>query len=89
MVRIQRFANLENRSASSLLKSKASPKSNAVLSGAQGQQQLEPYVTPNHKHAVNGEIVPFGAHPFAADQKEFEHGINGPSAVHPTPQSRL
>jgi protein-disulfide isomerase len=52
---------------------------NAVLSGAQGQQQLKLYVTPDGKHAVNGEIMPFGAHPFATDQKELERGINGPS----------
>jgi protein-disulfide isomerase len=52
---------------------------NALLSGAQGQQQLKLYVTPDGKHAVNGEIMPFGAHPFAADEKELERGINGPS----------
>jgi len=52
---------------------------NAVLSGAQGQQQLKLYITPDGKHAVNGEIMPFGAHPFAADEKELERGINGPS----------
>ncbi len=52
---------------------------NAVLTGAQGQQQLKLYVTPDGKHAVNGEIMPFGAHPFAANQKELERGINGPS----------
>jgi protein-disulfide isomerase len=52
---------------------------NAVLSGAQGQQTLKLYVTPDGKHAVNGEIMPFGAHPFAAAQKELERGMNGPS----------
>jgi protein-disulfide isomerase len=52
---------------------------NAVISGAQGQQQLKLYVTPDGKHAVNGEIMPFGAHPFAATQKELERGVNGPS----------
>jgi protein-disulfide isomerase len=52
---------------------------NAVISGAQGQQQLKLYVTPDGKHAVNGDIMPFGAHPFAATQKELEHGVNGPS----------
>jgi protein-disulfide isomerase len=52
---------------------------NVVLSGAQGQQQLKLYVTPDGKHAVNGEIMPFGAHPFAANQKELERGLNGPS----------
>jgi protein-disulfide isomerase len=52
---------------------------NAVISGAQGQQQLKLYVTPDGKHAVNGEIMPFGAHPFAASEKELERGVNGPS----------
>jgi len=52
---------------------------NTVLSGAQGQQNLKLYVTPDGKHAVNGEIMPFGAHPFAAAQKELERGLNGPS----------
>ena len=52
---------------------------NVVLSGAQGQQQLKLYVTSDGKHAVNGEIMPFGAHPFAANQKELERGLNGPS----------
>jgi protein-disulfide isomerase len=52
---------------------------NAVLSRAQGQQALKLYVTPDGKHAVNGEIMPFGAHPFAATQKQLEKGVNGPS----------
>jgi protein-disulfide isomerase len=52
---------------------------NAVLSGAQGQQPLKLYVTPDGKHAVNGEIMPFGAHPFAANQRELERGVTGPS----------
>jgi protein-disulfide isomerase len=52
---------------------------NAVLSGAQGPQPLKLYVTPDGKHAVNGEIMPFGAHPFAADQKQLERGVTGPS----------
>jgi len=52
---------------------------NVILSGAQGQQTLKLYVTPDGKHAVNGEIMPFGAHPFAANQKELERGMNGPS----------
>jgi protein-disulfide isomerase len=52
---------------------------NVVLSGAQGAQPLKLYVTPDGKHAVNGEIMPFGAHPFAADRKELERGVNGPS----------
>jgi protein-disulfide isomerase len=52
---------------------------NVLLSGAQGQQALKLYVTPDGKHAVNGEIMPFGAHPFATAHKELERGANGPS----------
>jgi protein-disulfide isomerase len=52
---------------------------NVTLSGPQGQQALKLYVTPDGKHAVNGEIMPFGAHPFAANQKELERGLSGPS----------
>ncbi len=52
---------------------------NVVLSGSQGQQALKLYVTPDGKHAVNGDIMPFGAHPFAATEKELEKGVNGPS----------
>ena len=52
---------------------------NVVLSGAQGKQALRLYITPDGTHAVNGEIMPFGAHPFAATQKELEKGITGPA----------
>jgi protein-disulfide isomerase len=52
---------------------------NAVLSGAQGQQQLKLYITPDGKHALIGDIIPFGAHPFADTEKELERGMNGPT----------
>jgi protein-disulfide isomerase len=52
---------------------------NVVLGGAQGKQALRLYITPDGTHAVNGEIMPFGAHPFAATQKELEKGITGPA----------
>jgi protein-disulfide isomerase len=51
---------------------------NAVLSGNQGTSALKLYVTPDGKHAVTGQIMPFGAHPFAADRKKLEAGANGP-----------
>ncbi len=50
-----------------------------VLSNAQGQQNSRLYVTSDGKHAVVGEIIPFGAHPFTAAQEELAKGINGPS----------
>src|SRR6202158_126631 len=52
---------------------------NVVLSGAQGQQALKLYVTADGKHAMSGDIMPFGPHPFVAKQKELERDVNGPS----------
>ena len=37
-----------------------------VLSNAQGQQNSRLYVTADGQHAVIGDIIPFGAHPFVA-----------------------
>lgn len=50
-----------------------------ILSSPQGQQQQQFYVTPDGKHAVLGEIIPFGAHPFEADKKELALKAKGPS----------
>jgi protein-disulfide isomerase len=50
-----------------------------VLSNAQGQQNSRLYVTSDGLHALVGDIVPFGAHPFASTQEELAKGENGPS----------
>jgi len=50
-----------------------------VLSTAQGQQNSRLYVTEDGEHAVVGDIIPFGPHPFAAAQDALNKGINGPS----------
>jgi protein-disulfide isomerase len=50
-----------------------------LLSGSQGTQSQKFYVTPDNKHVVIGDILPFGAHPFAEDQKVLEKGVTGPS----------
>ena len=50
-----------------------------VLSNAQGQQNSRLYVTEDGQHAVLGDIIPFGAHPFSAAQDALNKGINGPS----------
>lgn len=50
-----------------------------VLSTAQGQQNSRLYVTEDGQHAVVGEIIPFGAHPFNDTQEALSKGINGPS----------
>jgi protein-disulfide isomerase len=49
------------------------------MSSPQGQQTNTFYVSPDGKHAVIGEIIPFGAHPFAADERTLKEGADGPS----------
>jgi protein-disulfide isomerase len=50
-----------------------------LISGTQGQQVTRLYVTPDGKHALTGDIVPFGAHPFAEARTALEKGISGPA----------
>jgi protein-disulfide isomerase len=52
---------------------------NVVISGAQGKQSNKFYVTADGQHAVSGDIIPFGAHPFEAARKELNRDLNGPS----------
>ena len=49
-----------------------------VLANQQGQQLTRFYVAPDGLHALVGEIIPFGAHPFDPDKKLLEKGITGP-----------
>ncbi len=50
-----------------------------ALSSPKGQEVTRLYVTPDMKHAVTGDIIPFGAQPFAPDRAKLESGINGVS----------
>jgi protein-disulfide isomerase len=50
-----------------------------VLASPQGQQLSRFYVTADGDHAVVGDIIPFGAHPFAHTRGLLEKGVNGPS----------
>ena len=50
-----------------------------VLANAQGQQSSRFYVTSDGKHAVVGEIIPFGAKPFEPAKMALEKGVSGPS----------
>jgi protein-disulfide isomerase len=45
----------------------------------QGPQQVTLYVTADGKHALVGEIMPFGAKPFAETRQALEKGVNGPA----------
>ena len=48
-----------------------------IFSTPKGQQVTRIYVTPDQKHAFTGELVPFGADPFA-DTRNLLKGANGP-----------
>ncbi len=50
-----------------------------MLSNPQGQQATTFYVTPDGMHAVIGEIIPFGAHPFLPAKEKLEKSVFGPS----------
>ncbi|HEY1679072.1 MAG TPA: thioredoxin domain-containing protein [Candidatus Sulfotelmatobacter sp.] len=52
---------------------------NAVLAGEQGQSGTRFYVSRDGKHAIVGEIIPFGARPFDPVKKILDKGITGPS----------
>src|ERR1700722_4105846 len=49
-----------------------------VLASPQGQQVTKFYVAPDGEHALVGDIIPFGAHPFDPARKRLEKGITGP-----------
>lgn len=48
-----------------------------VFNTPQGQQIARFYVTPDQKHALSGDIVPFGADPFAEASAVLKN-VNGP-----------
>lgn len=50
-----------------------------VLSSPKGQSGTTFYVTPDGKHALAGDIMPFGAKPYAPAKEALLKGINGPS----------
>jgi protein-disulfide isomerase len=50
-----------------------------TLSNSQGQSATTLYVTPDGQHALTGEIMPFGAKPYAPAKEALLKGINGPA----------
>lgn len=52
---------------------------NVTIQGPQGAQAQKFYVSPDGRHAVIGQILPFGVHPFDAARKELEKSAHGPS----------
>lgn len=52
---------------------------NVLMSGPQGQGTQRFFVSEDGKHAVVGDIIPFGAHPFEAARTTLEKKATGPS----------
>jgi protein-disulfide isomerase len=50
-----------------------------ILASPQGQQLSRFFVTADGAHALTGDIIPFGAQPFAPARKALEKGITGPA----------
>jgi protein-disulfide isomerase len=59
-------------------KAKGLAEVDVVLSNPQGKQQSVFYVSGDGAHALVGEIIPFGPHPFEADRKELAAKATGP-----------
>lgn len=50
-----------------------------IITNAQGQSVTVFYVTPDGMHAVAGDIMPFGAKPYAPARDALQKGMNGTS----------
>ena len=50
-----------------------------VITDPQGSNSNRFYVTADGKHAVTGDIIPFGTKPFEQDRVKLEKGVNGPA----------
>jgi len=50
-----------------------------VITDPQGSRLNKFYVTADGKHAVTGDIIPFGSNPFEEDRAKLEKGVNGPA----------
>ena len=49
------------------------------INGPQGASSLKLFVTEDGKHALTGEIIPFGPRPFEETRRALEKGANGPA----------
>ena len=49
------------------------------MQGARGPQDVKFYVTQDGKHAIAGDLLPFGAHPFESTRKELQGAAFGPA----------
>ena len=50
-----------------------------IISSPEGQGEQKFYVTEDGKHAVTGDVIPFGKHPFEATRLELQKKATGPA----------
>lgn len=50
-----------------------------IIKNPQGSNLNRLYVTADGKHAIAGDIIPFGAHPFDATREQLKQKVTGPS----------
>jgi protein-disulfide isomerase len=50
-----------------------------IITNPQGSNANKLYVTPDGKHAITGDVLPFGAKPFDEARAKLEKGVNGAS----------
>jgi protein-disulfide isomerase len=50
-----------------------------IITNAQGSNANKLYVAADGKHAISGEVLPFGAKPFEEARAKLEKGVNGPA----------
>jgi protein-disulfide isomerase len=48
-----------------------------LLSNSQGSNATKLYITADGKHAISGDVMPFGAHPFDDARAKLDKGLNG------------
>lgn len=52
---------------------------NVIMSGKQGAERWTFFVTPDDQYAISGNMVPFGADPFAKARATLQRGAHGPA----------
>jgi len=50
-----------------------------IISSPKGSSQNRLFVTPDGKHVISGDVLPFGAKPFDEAREKLEKGITGPT----------
>lgn len=50
-----------------------------VITNAQGSNQNRLLISSDGKHAIAGDVIPFGAKPFEDAREKLEKGVNGPA----------